>query len=504
MGEAVTAGAGQQAEASGPSESQRDVGRHMGAFAIAQVAVRLVGLGVVVVTARVLTNHEFGSYSVALALSSMLSMPVESGMGGYLVREGTQSPARLGIVLGHVTSLQTLTGVAAVAGAALLGSLLHYDHETLMTTILLTVAAVAVVITRSQMAVLVSLKRSREYAAFSSLQALVLAVLTVLAALVGGGPVGIGVAALATSALSLVAAQVLLRRHWTLKVTFQRGGMRDTFRVSVAYSASKLGNALLTYVDAVMVQAIRGNGAAAEYSAAYRLMAALGMVPLIYGDSLSQPAARLAKTDRAGLAKVFNRSTSQLFILGVPVALGGFLLGEPLMTTVFGERYAGAAPAASLLLLTLVVTFPRQAVVVCALAVGLERRVVIAYGVTIFVNVAANLVLIPSYGPTGAAIAMVMSVPVFGFFMAYQLTRAGIPLRVDARYFKAVAAGAAMSAAVLLTAHLPLPVPVLAGAVVYLGMLVALRTLDPEDLVMLPGGKRLGWMVRSPKSSPLS
>ena len=477
--------------------SRRDVGRAMGWFAMAQVAVRLVGLVVIVIVARLFSTEDFGRYSVALALSAMLTIPVESGMGGYLVREGTQHPERMGIVLGHAMGLQAALGVLAVGAAGVIGFLLGYDAETLTTTLLLTVGTATVIVTRSQMSVLVSLKRARQYASFSSTQALVLAAFTVGATVIGSGPVGIGVATLVTSLLSFPVAQMVLRRHWKDRIVFQREGMGETFSKSVAYSASKIGNAVLTYLDAVMVQALRGNEAAAQYGAAYRFFAALRMFPQIYADSLSQPLARLAKTDRRAFADLFNRAASQLFILGVPMAVGGFLLREPLMTTIFGSRYSEAATAAGLLLLTLVVSFPRTAVTVSALAAGLERRVVIAYAMTILVNVTANAFLIPAYGGTGAAISMLLSLPVFAIFLAFQLTKAGIKLRVNARYFKAVAATVVMAAAVAATAHLPLAIPVLLGVVVYVGVLVALDTFDRDDLDMLPGGKRLGWLVRT-------
>lgn len=477
--------------------SRRDVGRSMGWFAMAQVAVRLVGLAVIVIVARVFTTEDFGRYAVALALASMLTVPVESGMGGYLVREGTQSPARLGVVLGHAMSLQTALAVVAVASAAAIGTLLDYDRETFLTMILITVGMAVVIVTRSQMAVLVTLKRARQYAMFSSIQAMVLAVLTVAATVLGAGPIGVGVATLLTAILSFPAAHLLLRRHWHSRITFQREGLRETFTGSVAYSASKIGNALMSYLDAVMLQAFSGNAAVAQYGVASRFYMALRMFPQIYADSLSQPLARLAKTDRAAFAEVFNRAASQLFILGVPLAVGGFLLREPLMTTIFGDRYASSATAAGLLLLTLVVSFPRTAVVVSALAAGLERRVAIAYGMTVAVNVASNLILIPAYGATGAALSMVISLPVFAIFLAFQLKKAGIQLRVNVRFGKAVLAGAVMAAGVSLTAHLPLIVPVLVGAVSYVGALVALSTFDSGDLDMLPGGRRLGWLVRT-------
>ena len=107
------------------------------------------------------------------------------------------------------------------------------------------------------------------------------------------------------------------------------------------------------------------------------------------------------------------------------MAVGGFLLREPLITTIFGDRYRVASLAARLLLLTIFVSSPRTAVVVSALAVGLERRVVIAYGMTITINVISNLILIPAYGATGAAMSLLISLPVFGIFLAQQLTGAG-------------------------------------------------------------------------------
>ena len=116
-------------------------------------------------------------------------------------------------------------------------------------------------------------------------------------------------------------------------------------------------------------------------------------------------------------------------------------------------------------------------------------------------NVTANAFLIPAYGPIGAAISMVISVPVFSLFMSYQLKREEIPLRIDRRWGKAVLAGGVLSAVLLLPVGLPLIVSALAGALSYGAVLIALRTLDDEDLEMLPGRRWLGWLVRRPRKT---
>lgn len=481
-------------EASGDKSASRDLARNIGAFAVAQFSVRIVGLGVVVVVARVLSNEDFGRYSVALALSAMLTLVVESGMGGYLVREGSQAPQRMGVALGHVLVLQASLGILALAACAVIATALGYDPTTMVSTLLLAVSAVATIMQRSLMAVLNSINRARTSAAFQTGQALIIAVLTILAGISGTGPVGISAAILAGTLISFPVAWLMLRRHWRMPVRFEREGIWDTFSVSAAYSAAKLGGSVLTYIDAVMVQAIKGNIAAAQYGASYRLLLALRMFPLIYTDALAQPAARLAKTDRRALTEMVNRATSQLLILGLPIGIGGLLLAKPIMSTIFGESYAAASGAAGLLFLGMVLSFPGQISVIVALAVGRERLVARAFGATALVNVAINAVLIPKYGPKGAAVAMLVSnVVLYGSTFAI-LWREGIRISVWSRLLKSAAAVAAMSAVVIVAGALPLFAVIGLAAAVYLGLIVLLRTFDAEDIRMLPMGRRLSWL----------
>lgn len=476
-------------------DTRRDVARNLGAFAVAQLVVRLAGLGVVVFVARLLSSADFGRYSVALALSSLFTVFVESGMGGYLVREGTQSPERASVALGHVITLQIVTGTLAIGACTIVAVVLGYDRETFLATILLAISAVAMIAQRSFLAILMSLNRSRLYAGFQSAQALVTAVATVGAGLAGAGPAGISAAVMLSALASFPAAFTLLHRHWDQRIRFERSGLWETLGVAAAYSAAKLGSALLTYIDAVMVQAFKGNVAAAQYGASYRLMMALRMFPLVYADGLAQPAARLAREDRHGLEDLLNRAVSQLYVAGLAIGLGGFLLSERIMTTVFGPQYAAAATAAGLLLLTLPVSFACHPFVIFSLAMGLEKKIAKAFAITVVVNVSTNLVLIPMYGPSGAAAAMVLSTVVLYGIAGRQLWLEGIQFSGGVRLLKITAAGGAMAATVLLSASLPLAAVVVLGGAVFVGVLRALRTLDRVDLAMMPMGRRLSWLA---------
>jgi O-antigen/teichoic acid export membrane protein len=243
------------------------------------------------------------------------------------------------------------------------------------------------------------------------------------------------------------------------------------------------------------VQAFKGNVAAAQYGAAYRLNMALRMFPLVYADGLAQPAARLAREDRKGLEEVLNRAMSQLYIAGLAIGIGGFLLAKPIMVAVFGAQYDAAATAVALLFLTMPMTFAFHPCVIVALAMGLEKQIAKIFAVTVITNIGANAILIPLDGPSGAAATMILSTFILYGLTARMLWQRGIRFTGRKRVLKITAAGAVMAAVVVAASSLPLAAVVAIGGVVYIAMIRLLRTLDATDLTMIPLGSRLKWLA---------
>lgn len=465
----------------------RTIARNVRLFGVAQLVVRFSGIAVIVVMARTFSSADFGRYTVALALASLLTLVVELGMGGYLVREATQHPERQGTVLGQVLAIQGILGVLAALLCAGLAVVLGYDGATFLAAVILAVGLVGNIASRSCTAMLVAQDRAREVASFQSAQAFLLAGGTLLALLTGAGPAGVAAVVAGVYLLGVPAALATVRRRWTGKVRPSRAGLGRTLRIGAAYSAARLGIIALVYLDSVMVQAYLGNEAAARYGAAYRLLQALMIVPWVYADAISRPLADLAKHDRDALQRLYSRSVAHMVMLGLPIAVGGALLAEPVMRLAFGPPYAEAAGAATLLLLGLACAYPNALLTATALGVGQERRVAVNYASAVLANAALNIVLIPQYGIEGAAAAMLLAQVWIATGNVWAARRAGLRAPVSARLLKPVGATAVMTAAVLLLRDLPLLVPVAAGALVYGGLLAASRALDAEDLAMLPG-----------------
>lgn len=457
------------------------VARNLRFFGIAQLAVRVSGIATVVVMARLFSNADFGRYTVAVALASLLTLIVELGMGGYLVREATQRPERTGVVLGHILIIQFALGALALALCAGTAMVLGYDRETWTAVLLLAGGFVFAIASASCVAVLVAIDRPRAIAGFQIGQATALAAATLLALVAGLGPAGVAATVFAVSMLAFPVALVVLFRHWDGRVRFDRTGLSKTLRVGTAYSAARLGAVLLAYLDAVMVNAFAGNEATGLYGAAYRLLLVLMIVPLVYADAVTRLLADLAAADRAALGVAYRRVLRHMIMLGVPVAVGGALVAEPLVVLIFGEDFRAAAPAAALLLLGLAFAYANSLATATALAAGRERAVALIYGSAVALNAVLNVILIPSLGIEGAAVAMLAAQVWLVGWMVAACARAGLAPPPVGEVARVVVAAALMAAVVAGTRELFVPAAIAAGVIVYAAALLLVRALPDED-----------------------
>ena len=168
----------------------------------------------------------------------------------------------------------------------------------------------------------------------------------------------------------------------------------------------------------------------------------------------------------------------------LPIGVAFALLAEPIVELLFGDDYTGAVqPLRVLAPLTVLygVSYFTGASLTARDRPGSFGR---AAAVALVVNLGANLVLIPSYGATGAAVAAVVSAAVLVLLTFRSFAR--VAGRIDvARIAGGPLAGAAAMAAALLLVDVPLAPALVLGGVVYALGLVALELVAwPEDVAL--------------------
>ncbi len=287
----------------------------------------------------------------------------------------------------------------------------------------------------------------------------------------------------------------------TLGLAFRRAGWGlrlgggDLAARRLLWEAFPLGLSFLMIqvyltLDTVMIGVLRSSspgGAYGEvgiYTAAYKVVQFLLAFAALTGAVLFPVLARLGAESRAAMQPVLRAASRMTLAAGLPLAVGGMLLAEPLMGLAWGADYRipSAVPFAVLIwsVFTVFVNVPYATIL---LATGGERRYLVVVSSGAVVNVLGNLFLIPRHGLLGAATATMISelVVVTLFFVA---TRGRVERNPAVDLLRPLLAVALMAGTIILLRGSP-AVAGLVGAVVYVVAIVLFRQITPADLNVL-------------------
>ncbi len=165
---------------------------------------------------------------------------------------------------------------------------------------------------------------------------------------------------------------------------------------------------LLMRIDVYLIQHLLKQHARQElglYQAGVRIAELALMVPTTLNAVLFAKAAA-----REDLTQVTLDGAKISFYLGLCCLLGMGLLGQPLLVGFYGPRFAGSfAPCLLVLLGCCFLCFSNPQAGTLSGAGAYPRSVILSQVVALFVNVGANLYLIPRHGALGAALASTLA-----------------------------------------------------------------------------------------------
>jgi O-antigen/teichoic acid export membrane protein len=286
------------------------------------------------------------------------------------------------------------------------------------------------------------------------------------------------------SLLGLAVGFLLLARTIGMPaLRVDRAGWRKLASDSIPFAAQDVFTVLLFKIDAVILSLIATQAAVGAYGAAYRLFESTLFVGYALTGAFAAMYTYLGSDTIPTLRAVFQRSIKLAVIALVPISVAFMTLAAPIVRAVYGPGFA--ATVTPLRILGPTVTLIGVVNLATSLMVSRQhpRRMISLTALMTALNIAVNLVLIPLYQGTGAAIAMIVTYAVyFVWIMRLATQEAGGFTWVATVAASTGAAGAMALATLLVGGNLAIVLGV--GALAYLAVLVALeRVFSPLDLV---------------------
>jgi O-antigen/teichoic acid export membrane protein len=209
------------------------------------------------------------------------------------------------------------------------------------------------------------------------------------------------------------------------------GLTRRILEYSVPLTATRGATVVDKKVDTILVTALAGLTPAAFYAVAKQV-----------SDACVSPASSLGYTispafgeDKAGdrlerAARLYEYSLEHILIFYIPATVGLILVAEPMMRHVFGTEYLGATPVIQVFSLFILANAVNKITTDSLDYLGRARIRAIFKGGMAVSNVILNILLIPIYGATGAAVASVITFGSYTLLSVYIIS-IELPVRFD-------------------------------------------------------------------------
>ena len=333
---------------SAPPGSTERIARNA-TFKILVQATRLASLLLVIATARVLGPVEFGKFTFAYALATVLGVALEFGVWPVLTRSVARDPASAADQWAAATTLKL--GLLGLVGPFYLVAPLVAQRpwDTTAAVWLLGLAIALQGFVENGVAVFTGMQRLDQELLARLVEKSVLVTVGFAALGLGAGLLGVILAFVLAAVVSLAFGIWRIHRQLTpLRRWWRPAAARALARELAPVAHAQFLGVATSRLAPVAVTLIAGDRAAGYFGAAFRVYDVLAIVPVSLVAAVYPELAR-TPPGHPRFRAITTQSVEALLLVAWPVALG-LAVGAPWLTSwIYGSGYGPAAPVLAVL-----------------------------------------------------------------------------------------------------------------------------------------------------------
>lgn len=371
-----------------------------------------VGLLVVVWVARYLGPEQFGQMNYAMAFVGLFGSITALGFNGVIVRDIVRDPQLANTTVSTAFFLQAIAGIVAMALAITTISVLKpNDQLTFYLVIILSVSLIFKA-TDNIRYWFEAHVQSRYVVWIENGVFLLMALCRVVLILTKSELIAfIWIIFVETFLVSIGLIWIYVSRNGTLSILFQASTLRAKTLLKESWPLLLSGIAITLYMrlDMVMLEGMSSSHEVGIYAAATRISEIWYFIPSVVIASVS-PAIITSHSQNPSL--YLKRLKALYFVmawLAIGVSLPIALLSGHIVSLLYGAQYQDAASVLAIHLWGSVGVFLGMASSQHLLVEHLQKISFYRTLIGMICNIILNLLLIPSMGAKGAAIATVIS-----------------------------------------------------------------------------------------------
>jgi len=462
------------------------ISRNIMVLGSAEIISKIFLFILMVYAARLLGVVSFGKFTFALAFSMLTIILSDLGINTLLIREISRKKYLankyfINAFIGKLF-LSAITFIMVI----LFLNILNYPNDTKMVVYMIWFFTTLSSFTD----LLYSIFRAFERMVYDAfLKILRMSLLTVIGLYVLFQGYGLFIFSLVFILVEAIVFLAALLIGTTKFIKIELKAVNISFIKNLVKRAFPFGLAIIFgsiyfYIDSIMLSKMKGPEEVAVYSVAYNLVLALLFIPAVYINAVYPVFSRYFKISKQKLIFMHKKSFKYLYIIGIPISFGLFLLSKEIINFFYGKQYLDSIIALQIISWFVFLKFLNFLNGITLFAIDKQKKRMLSQGSTALFNIILNLILIPRLGFIGAAISTLIT-EIFLFIIYYSfVSRFFYRLNFIPILIKPLIASTAMAAFLLFT-DINLFISIAIASIIYLTVLVLIKAFEKDDLKIM-------------------
>ncbi|MBZ0295009.1 MAG: flippase [Anaerolineae bacterium] len=429
--------------------------------------------------------EQFGQYSIVLAWAGLFSVLGDLGVSQYLSREIARDRSKTSALFWDTVVLRFIFAVLASAittiGAITIAG---YPSEIVLAIVIYTSTYYLQAFLQPLISILMGNERIDIISVLSMASQIIIMILSALFVLGGLDFIWLIVAQLVVIPLMIFLHYRAVRRNklGPPKFHINTAMWRHVIIAGLPFAIVQLSLSFSYQVDVIFLRTYWPDEVVGWYSTAYSLTLTLLFLPRAFNDAILPSLSREHATNPLAINPWYYTSVRFIIMMGIPMAIGGMLLADKIITLIYKPEFLPAALAFAIIIWDLPFVMYTSFSGNISTAVKRERNAAFIFGTTGILNIILNAILVPQLSLVGACFATVLT-DMFSCLQFYLLLRGelGQGLKLH-RLLRALLAALIMGLVIIELRDLFLPLTIVIAGVVYVMIIWFIGALtEPEQ-----------------------
>ena len=384
------------------------VGLSTGSQSVGSLLIALGGVAVVRITTHRLGPSEYGTFALIVTYVTLFTMLADLGITAMTSIELGKQQADHSSILSSALSFRVAVSLALIP-LIQVSALILYPHETGLFRIALAVMSLDVLFATLQVTLstaFIASVRGDRIAVLNVINRALYVFGVIVVAVERGSYLGYVCAYVGADLVTALMYAVAVRKLIVLRWSSNLAQWRQMATVALPLGAIQIIGSIYLSVASIMVSLICTKEELGWYSLAFSAVVVVLTVPMFLMQALIPS---LVEATKETARRLVNGACYLAYCVGMLLAVCGVVLRQDAVLALGGPKFIPASIPFAILFLTVPLT--SLLTVFSYASISLEQyRPLFRLGICVLVlNIAVNAILIPKFGPSGAATALVIS-----------------------------------------------------------------------------------------------